>query len=521
MLENPVVKKIMQNAKYDLLVLERYNLAVVGVAYDTMIMARLLLPEWEKVGLKSLSNYFFNEPMLSFDDVMQKANADNFTTVPLDLATAYAGADAYQTFRLYLLLYKKLKEEGLLHLYEMVEHPTMLVLTKMERAGILVQSSVLTELGRVVLQKITELESSIAHEGGFLAGDINLNSPRQIEQLLFTKLGLPTQKKSAKKTGFSTDVQVLAILAKLHPVPLLLLQYRELTKLQQTYIEGLAKYIDPVTHKIHTSFNQTTVATGRLSSSDPNMQNIPAVGIGLLIRKAFIPSDDNIFISGDYSQIELRVLAHVSQDKNLIHAFLNNYDIHAQTASGLFDCPIEKITHDQRQFGKKINFSILYGKTPFGLSQELGISVHDAKTYIDKYFAHYPSVSAWMETVIEQAQKKGFVQTLWGRRRFIEHINAKNRYLFQEACRVAINTVLQGTAADIVKLGMQAVDASIADLGGFLVLQIHDEIIVQGPAKNRLELKKRIKNALESVVDWGVPLTVDIQEGINWWEVSQ
>lgn len=521
MLEDPTIKKIMHNAKYDILVFERYGLSLAGVLYDTMIMARLLLPEWEKVGLKALSIYFFNESMLTFDDVIQKARVDSFAAVPLDLAVAYAGADAFQTYRLYFLLCEKLNKENLLHLYQEVEQPIMLILKKMEQVGIIVQPKVLEELGIVVNKKITELESLIASQGGFLVGDINLNSPRQIEQLLFVKLGLPPQKKSAKKTGFSTDVQVLTKLASVHPVPKLLLQYRELIKLQQTYIEGLLKFIDPITQKIHTSFNQTTVATGRLSSSEPNMQNIPAVGIGFEIRKAFIPEKGYIFISGDYSQIELRVLAHVSQDKNLLYAFLNNYDIHAQTASGLFGCSIDQITHEQRQFGKKINFSILYGKTPFGLSQELGISVHDAKTYIDKYFDHYPSVRVWMSDVIEYAQKKGFVETLWGRRRFIEHINAKNQYLFQEACRIAINTVLQGSAADIVKLGMQAVDKAVSGLGGQLVLQIHDEVIVQVPMNNDFLFKKSIKNALENVVNWTVPLTVDIQEGMSWWEVSQ
>lgn len=520
-LQDSGIKKIMHNAKYDILVFEQYDLCIAGVLYDTMIMARLLLPEWEKVGLKALSIYFFNEPMLTFDDVMQKAQVDSFAAVPLDLALAYAGADAFQTYRLYLLLYEKLNKENLLNLYQIIEQPIMLVLKKMEQVGIIVQSDVLEELGITVKQKIIELESLIAHESGVLVGDINLNSPKQIEQLLFVKLGLPPQKKSAKKTGFSTDVQVLTKLASVHPVPKLLLQYRELIKLQQTYIEGLLKFIDPITQKIHTSFNQTTVATGRLSSSEPNMQNIPAVGIGLEIRKAFIPEKEHVFISGDYSQIELRVLAHISQDKNLLHAFLNNYDIHAQTASGLFGCSIDKITHEQRQFGKKINFSILYGKTPFGLSQELGISVHDAKTYIDKYFEHYPSVQIWMKDLIENAQKKGFVETLWGRRRFVEHINAKNQYLYQEACRIAINTVLQGTAADIVKLGMLAVDKAIADLKGQLILQIHDEVIVQVPLKNSGLLKKSIKNALETVVNWTVPLTVDIQEGTNWWEISQ
>jgi DNA polymerase-1 len=520
MFEDAGIKKVMHNAKYDLLVLERDNFFIAGISYDTMIMARLLLPEWEKVGLKALSLYFFNEPMITFDDVMQKADVDNFAAVSMDLAMAYAAADAYQTYRLYLILYDRLKQENLLNVYETIEHPTMLVLKKMEEVGILVKPKVLQELGVIIGQKIIELEASIAHEGGFVVGDINLNSPRQIEQLLFVKLGLPPQKKSAKKTGFSTDVKVLSTLAKFHPVPGLLLQYRELIKLQQTYIEGLLKFIDPITQKIHTSFNQTTVATGRLSSSEPNMQNIPADGVGLEIRKAFVPPKGNVFIGGDYSQIELRVLAHLSQDKNLIRAFLNNYDIHAQTASGLFGCPIEEVTHDQRQFGKRINFSILYGKTPFGLSQELGISVHDAKTYIDKYFEHYPSVRIWMKDVIEQTQKKGFVETMWGRRRFIEHINAKNQYLFQEACRVAVNTVLQGTSADIVKLGMQAVDKAISNLGGKLILQIHDEVVIQGPTEHSSLLQKKLKNALETVVNWTIPLTVDVQEGVDWWEVS-
>jgi len=299
---------IMHNAKYDLLVFSQYNLSLHSSIDDTMIIARLILPEWERVGLKNLSERYFHESMISFSEITEKCNVATFDKVSLEFATIYAAADAQQTYRLFPLVYEKLCADDLLNLYTTIERPIISILVKMEQTGILVNPSILDELGIVVNQKIQEIKIRIANQVGHCSEDINLNSPRQVEQLLFDTLGLPRQKKSAKKTGYSTDVHVLKKLSLSHSVPALLLEYRELTKLQQTYIEGLSKYINPQTGRINTSFNQAVVATGRLSSSEPNMQNIPASGIGLALRKAFVASEESVFVAADYSQIELRII---------------------------------------------------------------------------------------------------------------------------------------------------------------------------------------------------------------------
>ncbi len=310
----------------------------------------------------------------------------------------------------------------------------------------------------------------------------------------------------------------------MHPVPALIAKYRELSKLKSTYIDALPEYINPHTNKIHTSFSQTQVATGRLSSSEPNLQNIPTnVGYGIEIRRAFVPPCEHLFLSADYSQIELRVLAYLSQDQHLLDAFLQNLDIHTQTAARLFDVPLDQITSEQRQLGKRINFSVLYGMTPYGLSHDLSIPFGQAKQYIDKYFAQYPGVSQWMETVIIDTKHHGYTTTLWGRRRYIPAIYEKNRSLYEEARRVAINTVAQGTAAEIMKQGMITLDGLIKKnhLGARMLLQIHDELLLSVP-KDEIEFTQQlVKNTLEQVVQWNVPLVVSTRIGNNWKEVTK
>lgn len=520
-LENSTYKKCMHNAKYDLMIFANEHIIVQGVNYDTMIMARLLLPEWNKVGLKNLSQLLLDETMLSFEQIIQYAKVDSFDQVPLDLATLYAGADALQTYQLFKLLYAKLEKEQLHSLYRTIEHPTMLLLVQMERTGITVNKTTLEDLNQSYQKQLKTVEEQIAHEGNFIPGSINLNSPKQIEYLLFNTLQLPPQKKSAKKTGFSTDVSVLEKLAPLHKVPQLLLLHRELNKLQQTYTEALLTYIDTKTSKIYTHFNQTIVATGRLSSTEPNLQNIPRSGIGKEIRKAFIAQPGNALISADYSQVELRVLAHISQDTTLINAFNQGKDIHAKTAAGLFQIPIEKVNEEQRQLGKKINFSILYGKTPFGLAQELHISVHEAKAYIDTFFTHYPMVKEWMNQALTQATHNGFSTTAFGRRRFFEHLASNNASLRQQAQRAAINSIIQGTAADIMKIGMCKVAEQLKETPYHIMLQIHDEIIIEGPSDTIKSIEPIIINSLESAVhNWAIPLSIGITIGKNWYEIS-
>ncbi len=519
------IKKIFHSAKFDQEALHSMGIEVQGIIFDTLIAANLVTKDWQRNGLKYLSEHYFNEPMLSFQEVVKDNKYKNFSYVPLDLATQYAAADAHQTFRLKGVLEKELKAEKLYELFQTIEFPLAQILYEMEVEGICLNVKLLQELGKKVDHELHEIVAEIGQLIGISMAELNLNSPKQVEQLLFVKLQLPTQKKSAKRTGYSTDQEVLEILSALHPVPKLIMKYRELSKLKTTYIDALPEYVNMHTGRIHTNFSQTAVATGRLASSDPNLQNIPtnSGGYGIEIRAAFIPREGHVFLSADYSQIELRVLAHLSQDKNLIDAFLHDRDIHSETASALFDVPLEKVTSEQRQIGKRINFSVLYGMTPYGLSQDLKIPFGQAKEYIEKYFAKYPQVSAWMEQIIIDTKHQGYVTTHWGRRRYIPAIHEKNRSLYEEARRVAINTVAQGTAADIMKQGMIALDRAFKKetLSSKIILQIHDELLISVPVAEVIMAQNLVKTILEKVVSWDVPLVVTTRIGDNWKEVTK
>lgn len=478
-LEDEKIGKYLHNAKFDMLVFYNAGIQMRGLVFDSLIAARLVAKAWQKNGLKNLSMQYFNEPMLSFAEVVTANKLKDFSYVTPELAAKYSAADAHQTLKLTKVLKQELKQEGMQDLYANIEFPLIEILYNMEQTGIKMDTSVLQELGIKVDVELKEIESKIKELSDLrfshnidsgnidlkdknledkLKSDqeINLASPKQVAQLLFEKLLLPVMKKSEKGTGYSTDFEVLSQLSKIHPVPGLIIKHRELSKLKNTYIDALPGYVNPKTGRIHTTFNQTDVATGRLSSSDPNLQNIPADSseYGLTIRQAFVPDDGCVFLSADYSQIELRVLAAISGDKNLSNAFLQDRDVHTETASALFGVPFEKVSHEQRAIGKRINFSVLYGMTPFGLSKDLEIGLAEAKSYIEKYFAQYPGVCSWMERVVEDAKRDGFVTTYFGRRRFITEIYEKNKNLYELGKRIAINTKAQGTAADLMKKGM-------------------------------------------------------------------
>jgi len=523
-LQNPQYQKYAHNAKYDQLVLHNHGIELQGLAYDTLVAAKLVLKDWQRLGLKYLSEYYFDRPMLSYEDVVKHYKYKNFSYVPLDLALLYSCADSHQTLCLVDVLDTALKKEGLSALYRDIEHPFIQVLYAMEREGIYLDVAVLKKLDKAVTKELATIERKIITLVGQEGEEINLNSPRQIEELLFYTLKLPPQKKSG--TGhYSTDHAVLSILAQIHPVPGLILKHRELSKLKNTYIDALPTYVNQKTKCVHTTFSQTVVATGRLSSVKPNLQNIPAdvSGYGIEIRSAFKPKPGHVFIAADYSQIELRVLAYLSQDKNLLQAFLAGHDIHAETAARLFNVSLDQVTKEQRQLGKRINFSILYGLTPYGLSKDLNISFKDAKQYIEKYFNQYPKVSTWMEKIIVSVQDKGYVQTHWGRRRYIPNIYEKNHALYEEARRVAINTVVQGTAAEIMKQGMiNLVVAFKKDkLDAQILLQIHDELLISVAQKDQYKAVAVIKQVLESVVDWNVSLEVSTKIGPDWKAVTK
>ena len=519
-LESPKYPKCLHNAKFDQLVLWHAGIELQGVVFDTMLAANLLVKDdWQRVGLKRLSERYLNEQMLDFNQIVKDKNS-NFSALSIDLAVKYAAADAHQTYQLYQLLWLQITEQQQAKLFYELELPISQLLFKMERVGIKLDQVKLWELNQIVTIKIQEIERQV-FEIAQLDPSFNLNSPRQVEELLFQRLGLPTQKKSSKRTGYSTDQEVLDALSDLHPVPKLILKYRELMKLKTTYLEALPGYLNSADGCVHTSFSQIATATGRLASSDPNLQNIPVSGIGGQVRAAFLPQEGQVFLAADYSQIELRVLAYLSQDQVLVNSFQNNLDIHSLTASRLFDVDQSLVSHEQRQIGKRINFSILYGLTPYGLSKDLKISLGSAKKYIERFFEQYPGVQSWMDSVVAQAKECGYVTTVWGRRRYVPGIYEKNQNLYDAAKRIAINTVAQGTAAELVKKGMLDLEQRLAPFDAQILLQIHDELLVSVAQDQAGPAQEVLVQVLENVVSWNVPLQVTIRSGQNWQEVTK
>ncbi len=523
-LEDPKYQKYLHNAKFDQLVFWSAGINLTGITFDTMLAASLVSENSRRVGLKYLSEYYLGDVMLTYEQVVTDQKLTSFAQVPLKLATKYAAADAHQVLLLQKILAQELQAKNLTKAFTEIEMPVSQVLFEMECAGVYLDCTELAKLGLEVDRKIEQVKVKLQALVE-LAPDFNFNAPRQIEELLFQKLNLPAQKKNSKTGSYSTDQEVLVELAKIHAVPGLILQYRELSKLKNTYIDKLPETINPKTGKIHTSFSQVIAATGRLASSNPNLQNIPADGdgLGLQVRAAFKPDSGYIFLAADYSQIELRVLAQLSGDQHLIQAFRDNLDIHAQTAAKIFGVELAAVTKDQRQLGKKINFSVLYGLTAFGLAKDLNLNLADAKNYIATYFAQYPGVSTWMDQVVAETEKLGYVETLWGRRRYIPEIYEKNKNLYNLGRRLAINTKVQGTAAEIVKLGMLAVDTQLkqAGLGAKILLQIHDELLIMVPAQELQATAALVKAALEGVVAWQIPLEVNLKTGSDWAQVTK
>ena len=519
-LENPHIKKYLHHVKFDALVLHHAGITLQGVHFDTMIAASLVAGDTQSIGLKSLSEHFFQEAMFAFKDIV-KGSFKDFSYIPLAAATEYAAADAHQTLKLVKLLQEELHKKGLESLFYELEMPVLHVLIEMEKRGIFLDSVVLDEINQEVTHALAAVKAEIIDLIGPEKADINLNSPKQLEQLLFIHLKLPVMKKTSQKTSYSTDQEVLEALATVHPVPGLIIRYRELFKLKTTYLDALGTYINKETGRVHTTYNQTAVATGRLASSDPNLQNIPVQRFAL--RAAFKPSPGCLFLSADYSQIELRVLAHLSHDQTLVQAFLEDRDIHALTAAGLFSVPPTSVTQEQRQIGKRINFSILYGLTAHGLSQDLSISHAVAKEYIDKFMNHYPGVVAWMDQVIIHTKEKGYVETVGGRRRYLPGIYEKNRNLYDLARRVAINTVVQGTAAELMKKGMILLEENLRKVSSHahILLQIHDELLIEVPSEAQEETELLVKNTLQQSVAWDIPLVVTTRYGRNWQEVTK
>ena len=514
-------KKVGHNIKYDLILLSRHDLELKGLEGDTMVASYLLDPTRRSHGLDELAEEILGHQMISFKEVTKKLEkGQSFAHVSLKEAAQYACEDAHLTYLLYQYFWPQLKEESLWPVFEEIERPLIEVLVRMEMAGISVDVPYLKSLSVEMAQKLKELEEKIFR----LAGEtFNLNSSRQLGFILFEKLNLPRGKKTPKKTGYSTDTEVLEELSAYHELPRLVLAYRTLSKLKSTYVDALPKLINPLTQRIHTSFNQTVTATGRLSSSNPNLQNIPIRGEeGIKIRKAFIPEKGWLFLSADYSQIDLRVLAHYSQDETLIEAFLHGEDIHRRTAAEIFGVPQEKVTPEMRRMAKTINFGIVYGMSPYGLAKELKIGRREAKAFIERYFQRYPGVKRYMEEIVAQAKKLGYVTTLFGRKRPLPDINSPNRTAREFAERTAINTPIQGTAADIIKKAMIEIDRALREknLQTRMLLQVHDELLFEVPPKELEEIQALVREKMEGVVKLKVPLRVNMAVGSNWAEAK-
>lgn len=518
LLENPDLPKLGQNIKYDAIVLARHGIHLAGIAFDDMVASYLINPSMRAHSLDQIAMDYLHHKTITYEEVTGKGAHDGFQKVPIESATPYACEDADIALMAREALLPRLESLGLVDLLEKVEIPLIGVLMRMEMRGICVDSDRLRLLSKTFEGQITEIESQIYAAAG---ETFNIQSHQQLGQILFEKLKLPAQKKTKKKTGYSTDVEVLTQLAVHHVLPDLVLRHRTLSKLKSTYTDALLDLIHPETGRIHTSYNQTVTATGRLSSSDPNLQNIPVrTEEGRQIRSAFIPRPGWVMVSADYSQIELRILAHCSEDPLLIDAFLKDEDIHSRTASEVFGGLPGMMTPELRRQAKVINFGILYGMGAFSLSKELGISQKMAKTYIDQYFRRYRGVKDYTERTVASARESRKTSTLLGRIRLLPDINSPNSSIRSFAERIAVNAPIQGTAADLIKLAMIQVDAAFRKKGfqSAMLLTVHDELVFEVPVSELETVTTVIREIMEGVWQLKVPLKVNIASGKNWAE---
>lgn len=520
LLENEKVQKIGQNIKYDWQVLHQHGIDIRPISFDTMIASYVLDPGNRQHGLDAQALKYFEYRMQPITDLIGSGKGQKtFDTVPVDKATFYAAEDADYTYRLRGKLAPKIDELELNDLYYNIELPLIRVLATMEEAGVRIDASFLGQLSAEMDVRLESLQREIISAAGM---SFNINSTQQLSHILFEKLGLPTKGKTAKKTGFSTDVGVLEELARIHPFPKLILDYRQMTKLKSTYIDALPLLINPRTGRLHTSYNQTIAATGRLSSTDPNLQNIPIrTEEGKQIRKAFIPRDDNyVLMAADYSQIELRILAHYAEDAVLIKAFKEGEDIHARTAAEVYSVALADVTQAMRRAAKTANFAIIYGVSAYGLSQQTEMDVAGAKEFIDRYFSRYPGIRTYLEETKRFAKANGYVTTLFNRRRYLPEINDRNFNVQQFAERTAINTPIQGTAADIIKKAMIQIQAKLEGFQTKMVLQVHDELVFD-VHRDELEIVREIvRTGMEKVIKLKVSLVADIGVGDNWLEAK-
>ena len=520
LLEDEKLHKYGQNAKYDWMVLKRHGVNVRGITFDTMIASYLINPVKLNHNLDDISFDYLNVKKIATEALLGKGKTQRtMDQVPLAEIAEYAAEDADCVFRLVPILSAKLKEHGLEKLFREVEIPLSICLGVIEMNGVTLDLKLLKELSNRAADDLESLTKTIYKEAG---EEFNINSTKQLADILFERLKLPTQKKT--KTGYSTDVTVLEKLAaEGHELPKKLLEYREKTKLKSTYLDALPEMVNPETGRVHTSYHQTTTVTGRLSSSDPNLQNIPIkTAEGRAVRKAFVSryGKKGKLLSADYSQIELRLLAHLSGDKNLVKAFKADRDIHKFTATLLYGVDEEGVTREMRDAAKTINFSIIYGKTAYGLSQDLGLSVPEADLFIQNYFKRYSAIKEYLDSQKELAHQQGYLLTILGRRSYFPEINAANGQLRQFAERAAINAPIQGSAADLIKLAMLRVQERLQNEEPecFMIMQVHDELVLDVPAARAEAAAKLVRSEMEAAYTLNVPLKVDVFTGDSWFK---
>ena len=518
LLEDPALKKCGQNVKYDMLVMARYGVFMQGFSFDTMLASYILNPALRQHNLDALCMQHFNYRKIPTSDLLGKGKKQKtMREIPVADVAKYAGEDADFTFRLYKILAKKLNKGELQELFETIEMPLIDVLMVIEQNGITLDLPFLTRMSETMAAQLEILIADIYKEA---QEEFNINSNQQLAHILFEKMGMPRKRRT--KTGYSTDARVLEELAKDYDLPRKLLEYRELTKLKSTYVDALPKLVNPYTRKLHTSFNQTVAATGRLSSSDPNLQNIPIrTELGRKIREAFVPSQKGwVLFDADYSQIELRLMAHFSQDEALITAFRNDEDIHTATACRMFDLKPEDMTTDLRRSAKEINFGILYGMGAYGLSRRLNISNEEAQNFISHYFVQYPGINQFIIGTIADAHKNGYVSTMFKRRRLLPDIKSSNNHTREGAERIAVNTPIQGTAADLIKIAMINIHHRLKKekMQARMLLQVHDELVFEAPEAEQEQLRTLVIEEMSDAIRLDVPIKVEAGVGKNWLE---
>ena len=522
-MESPIISKAAHNCTFDLTVLEDAGIRTKGMDFDTMVAAQM--SGKKTLGLKELALDVLGVEMTRISELIGTGSKQiTFDRLPIDQRVRdYACADADLALRLAPTFEEKLRQDGVWDLFAEVEMPLAPVLVTMQRNGVALEQGMLHEMARDINEQLRQLEGDIYNDAGHA---FNINSPQQLSQLLFEELKLPPTKRT--RTGaYTTDAQALEALRGSHPLIDGILEYRQLSKLKGTYVDSLPELINPRTLRIHTSFNQVGSATGRVSSSDPNLQNIPIrTELGRQVRRAFVaPRVDGEqwqLLSADYSQIELRVLAHLSQDSSLLEAFSSGEDIHSATASMMFDVPLNQVKGDHRRIAKVLNFGVIYGLSPYGISQQTEFNPEEGGRFIESYFSKYPGIRGYLEGVKEQARERGYVETVLGRRRYLPEITASNYVVRQAAERMAINMPVQGTAADVMKLAMLRVDQRMREEGlrARLLLQVHDELMFEAPASEMAPLRQLVEDEMPSALELAVPLTVEVKTGPNWGDME-